>query len=251
MLESLSSFRAFPMQIILFEDALVDQLAPVTIGRPAFAISCAGWRLDELIRQSGLGSPLVAVRPHLHAVQAADAPDSVVGDAITGPALLMNGRLAPTAANLRRLETLPKSQHRGLFMQGERIVAALVARACASRFATERSNRRCSNRRSRATRSAISRFSITRTKSCTSTRTRAAKGWNCALRAGRINRRPMACSLARACSLAPSGNRHARGADCDRCRRGAGAVLLASRAGVHRSATHGSTSTPCSRTAFV
>jgi glucose-1-phosphate thymidylyltransferase len=114
------------MQTILFEDQLVDQLAPVTIGRPAFAISCAGWRLDELVGQSGLGKVSMAVRPHLQAVQAADAPDAVLGDAITGPALVVNGRLAPTAANLRRLEALPKSPHRGLYVQDERIVAALV-----------------------------------------------------------------------------------------------------------------------------
>jgi UDP-N-acetylglucosamine diphosphorylase / glucose-1-phosphate thymidylyltransferase / UDP-N-acetylgalactosamine diphosphorylase / glucosamine-1-phosphate N-acetyltransferase / galactosamine-1-phosphate N-acetyltransferase len=113
------------MQVVLFEDALVDQLAPVTIGRPAFSVTCAAWRLDELL-SNGFGPVQAVVRPHLRDVQAADAPDSFVGDAITGPALVVNARLAPTVANLRRLEALPKSPHRGLYLQNDRVVAALL-----------------------------------------------------------------------------------------------------------------------------
>jgi UDP-N-acetylglucosamine diphosphorylase/glucosamine-1-phosphate N-acetyltransferase len=113
------------MQIILFEDALVDQLAPITIGRPAFSITCAGWRLDELLR-TAFGSARAAVRPHLHDVLSADASDAVLGDEILGPALVVNARLAPTIANLRHLEALPKSPHRGLYMQNDRLVAALL-----------------------------------------------------------------------------------------------------------------------------
>ena len=113
------------MQIVLFEDALVDQLAPVTIGRPAFSVTCAGWRLDELLR-STFGAVHAAVRPHLRDLLSADAPDSVLGDSIGGPALVVNARLAPTVANLRRLEALPKSPHRGLFLQNDRLVAALL-----------------------------------------------------------------------------------------------------------------------------
>ena len=53
------------MQIILFEDSLVDQLAPITLGRPAFDITCAGWRLIDLIGHSGFSPVLGAVREHL------------------------------------------------------------------------------------------------------------------------------------------------------------------------------------------
>ena len=113
------------MQIVLFEDALVDQLAPVTIGRPAFSITCAGWRLDELLHQA-FGGIRAGVRPHLREVFSADAPDSTLGESINGPVLVVNARLAPTVANLRRLEALPKSPHRGLFLQNDRVVAALL-----------------------------------------------------------------------------------------------------------------------------
>jgi glucose-1-phosphate thymidylyltransferase len=113
------------MQIILFEDALVDQLAPVTIGRPAFSITCAGWRLDELLR-TAFGSTRATVRPHLRDVLSADAPDAVMADEILGPALVVNARLAPTIANLHLLEALPKSSHRGLYMQNDRLVVALL-----------------------------------------------------------------------------------------------------------------------------
>jgi UDP-N-acetylglucosamine diphosphorylase/glucosamine-1-phosphate N-acetyltransferase len=113
------------MQIILFEDALVDQLAPITIGRPAFSITCSGWRLDELLCDS-LGKIQTSVRRHLREKQAANDPDSVLGDAIMGPALVVNARVAPTHANLRQLEAIPKSPHRGVYLQNDRIVAALV-----------------------------------------------------------------------------------------------------------------------------
>jgi glucose-1-phosphate thymidylyltransferase len=113
------------MQIVLFEDALVDRLAPVTIGRAAFSITCGGWRLDELLRGS-FASVMANVRPHLRDVCRADDENSLLGDEILGPALVVNARLAPTVANLRLLEALPKSPHRGLYMHGDRVVAALL-----------------------------------------------------------------------------------------------------------------------------
>ena len=56
------------MQLLVFEDDLVSRLYPITIGRPAYAISCASYRLIDWIgtltrelSAKGYG----VVRPHL------------------------------------------------------------------------------------------------------------------------------------------------------------------------------------------
>ena len=52
------------MQIVVFEDEQVADLAPITLRRPAFAISCGSRRLVDLLAR--LGCPVHAVvRPHL------------------------------------------------------------------------------------------------------------------------------------------------------------------------------------------
>ena len=51
------------MPIILFEDEQVTQLYPVSIGRPAFKISCGSFRLFDLVAEIDPGFE-VRVRPH-------------------------------------------------------------------------------------------------------------------------------------------------------------------------------------------
>ena len=41
------------MQVIVYEDELVAQLAPVTLSRPAYTICCASFRLIELVKPLG------------------------------------------------------------------------------------------------------------------------------------------------------------------------------------------------------
>jgi UDP-N-acetylglucosamine diphosphorylase / glucose-1-phosphate thymidylyltransferase / UDP-N-acetylgalactosamine diphosphorylase / glucosamine-1-phosphate N-acetyltransferase / galactosamine-1-phosphate N-acetyltransferase len=66
------------MQIVVFEDEQVSNLAPITLGRPAFAIGCGSRSLSDLLAE--LGCPVHAVvRPHLRALVAALA--SLAGDA--------------------------------------------------------------------------------------------------------------------------------------------------------------------------
>ncbi|MBI2827519.1 MAG: glucose-1-phosphate thymidylyltransferase [Planctomycetia bacterium] len=96
------------MPILLFEDAQVTQLYPVSIGKPAFRISCGGYRLIDLV--ADLGQPVdVRVRPHLRAVHEADcsawttsaAPAPRKPDA---PILMVNARLVPSAAAIAALK---------------------------------------------------------------------------------------------------------------------------------------------------
>ena len=106
------------MLIYCFEDDRVAELAPITHARPAYAITCAGYRLidwlDELCRQSS-GCKLVGeVRPHLRLIQKTDfkieeAPSNLVESTTTDKAediLLVNARLAPSLANFKRLQEL-------------------------------------------------------------------------------------------------------------------------------------------------
>ncbi|MBI3466839.1 MAG: glucose-1-phosphate thymidylyltransferase, partial [Planctomycetes bacterium] len=60
------------MSILLFEDELVSQLQPATIGRPAFAITCGSYRLIDLLTRFD-GSVQTVVRPHLQPLEQADA----------------------------------------------------------------------------------------------------------------------------------------------------------------------------------
>lgn len=94
------------MHLICFEDSGVEQLAPATTSRPAFAISCGGFRLLDWIEdlRRGFGKSIhVAVRPFLrticesdHGVKCIDAKtcDLVRGDDV----LLINACLSPTVA---------------------------------------------------------------------------------------------------------------------------------------------------------
>lgn len=93
------------MSVLLFEDDQVTQLYPITIGRPAFAISCGSFRLID--RVSALNEPIqVRVRPHLRAVHAADYPTTDAPRSDGKPVLLINARLVPSIEVLRQLQTL-------------------------------------------------------------------------------------------------------------------------------------------------
>ena len=122
-----------PMQIVVFEDEQVALLAPITLGRPAFAISCGSRRLIDLL--ADLGCPVHAVvRPHLCALVAADFPQlaSVGEDATAVPAaptLWVNARLVPSAAAGRQLRQMVEAARPGVVLAGstaETLAAAVV-----------------------------------------------------------------------------------------------------------------------------
>ncbi|MGI9515424.1 MAG: putative sugar nucleotidyl transferase [Pirellulaceae bacterium] len=97
------------MNIILFEDARVADLDPVTTGRPAFAVSCGSFRLIDLIRHlSDQDVRLITrVRTHLRDVVAADFPhfqDTL--DPAHQWTCCINARVAPAAASLSELGML-------------------------------------------------------------------------------------------------------------------------------------------------
>lgn len=119
------------MSVILFEDLSVRNLAPATTARPAYAISCGGYCLADLIQQ--LAEPLKqptygVVRPYLSSVQEnyysslASLPQHT---AIERP-LLVNARIVPSVDSINQLAAFAESQSVGAVWHGDALVAARV-----------------------------------------------------------------------------------------------------------------------------
>lgn len=114
------------MAIVLFEDEQIAKLDPVAVGKPAFAISCGGNRLFDIVGQ--LDGPVHArVRPHLAAIVAADFPRFHSGPLeSSGPVLWINARLVPSAAVLGQLRELLAAERPGIVKSAAGVSAALV-----------------------------------------------------------------------------------------------------------------------------
>lgn len=103
------------MQILCFEDSRVEQLCPIVHARPAYAISCASFRLIDwlqTISREVPGSVITgAIRSYLCPIQAADyglasPPDEMpAGDDV----LLVNARLVPSVQTHSVLKQLAAS----------------------------------------------------------------------------------------------------------------------------------------------
>ena len=94
------------MLIVLVEDDRVTQLYPITVSRPACAISCGSFRLVDLAAE--LGHPLhLLVRPHLVDVWRADGWNvGLPGGVADEPVLMLNARLVPSAATFLQLQAM-------------------------------------------------------------------------------------------------------------------------------------------------
>jgi UDP-N-acetylglucosamine diphosphorylase / glucose-1-phosphate thymidylyltransferase / UDP-N-acetylgalactosamine diphosphorylase / glucosamine-1-phosphate N-acetyltransferase / galactosamine-1-phosphate N-acetyltransferase len=117
------------MQVVLFEDERVDQLAPLTMGRPAYAVACASYRLIDLVES--LGPVHVIVREYLREVERAngrqvlngpDGPGRAVGDTF----LAVNSRLVPSVDTLNRLRGMTETAQPAIAVAGESVAAAFV-----------------------------------------------------------------------------------------------------------------------------
>ena len=99
------------MNVIVFEDSGVDNLYPVTTGRPAYAITCASLRLIDFLKS--LNSRTVGiVRPFLERIQILDFPELEQSlDLSQKWTLIVNARLAPTVANWEKITSLIKSSN--------------------------------------------------------------------------------------------------------------------------------------------
>ncbi len=113
------------MSIVLFEDEQVARLHPITLSRPAYAVTCGSYRLLDWL--STWQQPLRAVvRPHLAALQKLDFPEFVAPRAGVGKLLLVNARLVPSATVLRTLKQLSETHTSGAFYWQNELAAATL-----------------------------------------------------------------------------------------------------------------------------
>lgn len=113
------------MQIVIFEDDAVAALYPVTTGRPAYAITCASYRLIDWVRQ--LEQPTFgAIRSHLLDIQKLDydLKPPANADLQTGPLLAINARLSPRVEILKVLKELIKNDRPAAIQHSSGIAAA-------------------------------------------------------------------------------------------------------------------------------
>jgi glucose-1-phosphate thymidylyltransferase len=119
------------MQLIVFEDDAASRLHPITLGRPAYAMTCASYRLIDwlalLARETGAVLRSV-VRPHLAAIQQADFPaiDRHLPTAQT-PALLVSARVVPTVGAYRALRKLMDDGSTVAVYHDKAVAAAMIA----------------------------------------------------------------------------------------------------------------------------
>ncbi len=115
------------MNILLFEDDRVGQLAPITLGRPAYAVTCGSFRLIVVARE--LGPLRRFVRPHLRGVEEAAAPDETLREGtLDGRTLVVNSRLVPSLAALAKLRELISTGQEAVVESGSSLAAAVVKR---------------------------------------------------------------------------------------------------------------------------
>lgn len=97
--------------IVLFEDEQVADLYPVTIGKPAYTISCGSYRLLDLANELDAAVHAV-VRPHLREFRLAEPPPRTLAAGNT--AVYVNARLVPSVAAFEQLQKTQAAGRSGI-----------------------------------------------------------------------------------------------------------------------------------------
>ncbi len=119
------------MSLLIFEDALVSQLTPITLARAACCITAGSYDLIGLLQS--LDTQLVAwLRPHIRNLCALDRPhlqqaQDTALPADGGPRLVLNARITPSAANLKTIQLMldDPSEPAGIVWAGDQVAAVL------------------------------------------------------------------------------------------------------------------------------
>jgi glucose-1-phosphate thymidylyltransferase len=109
--------------IILFEDHLADQMRPVSLTRPTFAVTCACYNLYDVAAMSGAGIAYI-VRDHLVKTAARSFPKAPAQPG--EPTLLLNAAVAPDVRYADDLRELLEAGEPFLCTAGQRVAAALL-----------------------------------------------------------------------------------------------------------------------------
>ncbi|MEZ6094270.1 MAG: putative sugar nucleotidyl transferase [Pirellulaceae bacterium] len=111
--------------ILVYEDALVDQLFPITTGRCACSITVATYCLRTLLERLA-GTRTAFVRPHLRRLMELDHPtwNQRLGD--ESMTLIVNARIVPSITNLHRIDEAIRSTAGFVERDGNAVVCALI-----------------------------------------------------------------------------------------------------------------------------
>jgi UDP-N-acetylglucosamine diphosphorylase / glucose-1-phosphate thymidylyltransferase / UDP-N-acetylgalactosamine diphosphorylase / glucosamine-1-phosphate N-acetyltransferase / galactosamine-1-phosphate N-acetyltransferase len=128
------------MQVIVFEDAGVERLWPLTSLRPACDITIGAQTLCQTLGH--IGSVRRVVRPPLaqHVAAIADSRVTLWGVLAVPPVneplmsrhgaltVIVNARVVPSRATIVAIRSLVEAGHRGIVLDGDTIAAAIVHR---------------------------------------------------------------------------------------------------------------------------
>ena len=111
--------------LILFEDHFLDDMRPITLTRPAFAVTCAAWNLHEV---ACLASDRVGhiVRSYLQKTAARSFKPAPPAE---GPTLFLNASVLPDVRYAEPLSRMLSESQPFLCAVGQRVAAALVSPA--------------------------------------------------------------------------------------------------------------------------
>ena len=113
------------MHIIVFEDAAIAQLEPITLGRAGYSLQCGSFCLADWLARQNCGVT-GSIRTFLKSWQAAEYPR------LSSPApssvwrMLINSRIVPCRTAFATLDRLLRSNRPGIVRQGETLLAAVV-----------------------------------------------------------------------------------------------------------------------------
>jgi len=120
------------MQIHCFEDRHVDRLRPITLARPAYAITSASFRLIDWLRRLE-GNVTASVRDYLGVIQKLDHElDSIPDLQDRDGVLLVNARLIPRVATDAALRSLAASDQSVVVTDPDDDGTVLAARVTAA-----------------------------------------------------------------------------------------------------------------------
>jgi len=110
-------------RIVLFEDHLLDDMSPICLTRPAFAVTCACYTLRDVACAAG-GEVGWIVRDHLAKTTAQRFPRAVLETA--GPRFFLNASVVPDIRYAQKVRQLWEKGEPFVATAGDRVSAALV-----------------------------------------------------------------------------------------------------------------------------
>lgn len=125
------------MNIVVVEDADVSRLYPITVGRPAYTITCATYQLLDWFPELGPKVKAV-VRPHLRGVQQLDYPELCTAPDTRDPwTLVVNARLVPSVTNIQLLKQFAAVESPSMVKLNDWTVAAAMVPTSALDLASD------------------------------------------------------------------------------------------------------------------